>query len=219
MTLLGVRLYGMAGFMRSKSVETLLRYGLQVFLFCALSAVIHPASAKSLPVNNRLGGDFELASTLADAKGKPGQVAKLSDFQGKVVLLNFGYTHCPDICPMVLARMTQVVKRLGDDADSVQGLFVSFDPQRDTATRLQEYLAYFNPGFVGFTGSEPQIAKAAQKYGVIFMPQQDDSAAGLLFAHSDFIYLLDQQGRVRALFATDTPLQKMVDDVRSLISE
>ncbi|MCG8316295.1 MAG: SCO family protein, partial [Pseudomonadales bacterium] len=157
--------------------------------------------------------------TLADNKGNPGGVAKLSDFQGKVLLLNFGYTHCPDICPMVLARMTQIVKRLEGDADAVKGVFVTFDPQRDTATRLKEYLGYFNPDFVGFTGSEQQIAEAAKRYGVIFMPQQSESAAGLLFAHSDFIYLLDQKGRVRALFATDTPLREMVDDVRSLINE
>ncbi|MDX1695142.1 MAG: SCO family protein, partial [Ketobacteraceae bacterium] len=69
--------------------------------------------AKPLPVNTRLGGDFSLPSTLADTEGNPGKVANLSDFRGKVVLLNFGYTSCPDICPMVVARMTQVVKRLG----------------------------------------------------------------------------------------------------------
>lgn len=177
------------------------------------------ALAKPLPVNNRLGGDFELPSTLEDSAGEPGAIAGLSDFKGKVILLNFGYTHCPDICPMVVARMTQVVKRLGDDAKEVQGLFVTFDPKRDTVARLAEYLRYFNPSFVGFSGTQQQIAAVAKQYGVIYMEQKGDSAAGTLFSHSDFIYLLDRRGRVRALFATDKPLQEMVDDVRSLIDE
>lgn len=192
-----------------------IRY-LVVVCVLALSAGVW---AKPLPVNTRLGGDFELPSTLKNAEGAPGAPAKLSDFEGKVVLLNFGYTHCPDICPMVVARMTQVVKRLGEDAKEVQGLFVTFDPTRDTVTRLAEYLNYFNPGFVGFSGTEAQIKQVAKQYGVIYMPQQSDSAAGTLYTHSDFIYLLDRQGRVRALFATDKPLQDMVKDVRSLIDE
>lgn len=177
------------------------------------------AWADPLPVNTRLGGDFQLPSTLANDEGKPGKPASLSDFQGKVVLLNFGYTHCPDICPMVVARMTQVVKRLGDEAKEVQGVFVTFDPARDTVERLHEYLQYFNPGFVGFSGTEEQIKQAAKQFGVIYMPQRGDSAAGTLFTHSDFIYLLDRKGRVRALFATDKPLQDMVKDVQSLIDE
>lgn len=193
--------------------------GLRTLLGCILLSAATLAWAKPLPVNTRLGGNFELPSTRMDAEGKPGKPANLSDFHGKVVLLNFGYTHCPDICPMVVARMTQVVKRLGKDASEVQGVFVTFDPGRDTAERLHEYLQYFNKDFVGFTGTPEQIKEAAKQFGVIYMPQRGDSAAGTLFTHSDFIYLLDRQGRVRALFATDKPLQDMVQDVRSLISE
>lgn len=175
--------------------------------------------AKPLPVNTRLGGDFSLPSTLATDEGTPGKVASLSDFRGKVMLLNFGYTSCPDICPMVVARMSQVVKRLGDDAKHVQVVFVTFDPERDTVERLDEYLGYFNPDFVGFSGTEEQIKQAAKQFGVIYMAQRGESAAGTLYTHSDFIYLMDRKGRVRALFATDKPLQEMVDDVRSLIGE
>ena len=175
------------------------------------------AFAKPLPINKHLGGDFALPSTQKAESGELGKIARLSDFKGKLLLLNFGYTSCPDICPMVVARMTQVVRRLGDDAAQVQGLFVTFDPARDTVDRLQEYLHYFNPSFVGFSGSTEQITAAAKQFGVIYMPRQEQSAAGLLYSHSDFIYLLDRQGRVRALYATDTPLQKIVDDIRSLL--
>ena len=193
--------------------------GFKYLLTGMLLILTFSAWAKPLPVNTRLGGDFTLTSTLEDSEGKPGRAASLSDFHGKVMLLNFGYTSCPDICPMVVARMSQVMKRLGEDADKVQVLFVTFDPERDTAERLDEYLGYFNPGFVGFTGTEDQIKQAAKQFGVIYMPQRGESAAGTLFTHSDFIYLLDRQGRVRALFATDKPLQEMVDDVRSLLDE
>lgn len=193
--------------------------GLRIVLGIVFMGLMGVAVAKPLPINTRLGGDFQLPSTLKGEDGEPGKVASLSDYHGKVVLLNFGYTSCPDICPMVLARMTQIVKRLGEDAAEVQGVFVSFDPERDSAARLSEYIPYFNKGFVGFTGSEEQIAAAAKQYGVIYMPQRGESAAGVLFSHSDFIYLLDRQGRVRALFATDEPLEKMVKDVRGLIKE
>ncbi|PIE42125.1 MAG: photosynthetic protein synthase I [Gammaproteobacteria bacterium] len=190
-----------------------------VFTSLCGHALLSQAATKPLPVNTRLGGDIELPSTLAGADGQPGKIARLSDFRGKVVLLNFGYTSCPDICPMVLARMAQIVKRLGDQANQVQGVFVSFDSKRDSAERLKEYIAYFNRHFVGFTGTEEQIAAATRQYAVIYKAQQSDSAAGVLYSHSDYIYLLDREGRVRALFATDTPLQQMVQDVRSLLAE
>ncbi len=180
-----------------------------VALICCLPLL---AVASSLPVNTRLGGDFELPSTLDDS-------TRLSDFKGKVVLLNFGYTHCPDICPMVLNRMASLLNELGEERARVQPVFVTFDPARDTRERLREYLAYFGDDFVGFTGSEEQLAKVARQYGVVAIPQQSDSAAGTLFTHSDYIYLLDQQGRVRALFAKSDAMDDMVEDVESLLEE
>lgn len=186
----------------------------------ALTGVGWGVHAKPLPINSKLGGDFELTSTHSQKPGSTEfRTAKLSEFKGKVILLNFGYTSCPDICPMVVARMTQVLKRLGDDISGVQSVFVTFDPERDTAARLKEYLAFFDESMVGFTGELEAIRKVAKQYGVIFMPTQGKSASGTLYAHSDFIYLLDKQGRVRALFATDKPLADMVKDVRDLLSE
>lgn len=181
-------------------------FGLYIAAFSALS------SASSLPVNTRLGGDFTLPST-RDA------VDSLSDLQGKVVLLNFGYTSCPDICPMVVARMTQLLRQLGDARQDVEAVFVTFDPERDTLEHLRAYLAYFDERLIGFSGTPEQTRKVAKQYGVVYLPRQDESALGTLYAHSDFIYLLDRQGRVRALFATDKSLPDMVDDVRSLLSE
>lgn len=172
--------------------------------------------AKELPVNTRLGGDFQLQSTVAAQD-------QLSDFKGRLVLLNFGYTSCPDVCPMVLSRMTQVMNALEEDSKEtrarVQPLFVTFDPARDTVERLQAYLQHFGKDFIGMTGTPEQVADVAKRFGVVYLPQKSDSAAGTLFAHSDYIYLLDDQGRVRALFGSKDPIDEMVDAVESLLDE
>ncbi len=170
------------------------------------------ALAKELPINTRLGGDFELVST------EPGQ-NKLSVFKGKVVLLNFGYTSCPDVCPMVLTRMGKVLNELENERSQVQPVFVTFDPARDTVERLQAYLQYFGKDFIGMTGTPEQISQVARQYGVVFLPQKSESAAGTLYAHSDYIYLIDQQGRVRALFSSKEPVDDMVDAIESLLED
>lgn len=166
--------------------------------------------AQELPINTKLGGDFTLPSTR-------GKEVSLSDFKGKVVLLNFGYTHCPDICPMVLNRMTRVMKELGSDGKSVQPVFITFDPKRDTVERLQQYLPYFGEEFIGFTGTAQQIAEVSKQFGVIAIPQKSESAAGVLFSHSDYVYLLDKQGRVRALYGKDDSIADIAKDAESLI--
>jgi protein SCO1/2 len=168
--------------------------------------------AGELPVNTRLGGDFQLESTRNGVQG-------LTDFKGRVVLLNFGYTNCPDICPMVLNRMALVMNELDGERDKVQPVFITFDSERDTRARLREYLGFFGEDFIGFTGTAAQLSAVAKKYGVIYVPQQSDSAAGTLYAHSDYVYLLDQQGRVRALFGKDDSTKNMVAGIESLLED
>jgi protein SCO1/2 len=162
-----------------------------------------------MPVNSRMGGDFVLPSTL-------GQPLDTRSLRGKLVLLNFGFTSCPDVCPMVLARLRQAVKELGDDAEGVQVVFVSFDPARDKLPAIKAYLEHFDPAFLGATGSEVQIATVAARYGVVYLKENSDSAAGYGFAHSDYIYLLDTDGRVRKLYGGDTKTAEIVSDVRLL---
>lgn len=184
----------------------------QVMLAMALLVVMPLASAEPLPINTRLGGDFTLSSTREDTQS-------LSSFKGKLVLLNFGYTHCPDVCPTVLHRMSQVMRALEKDASKVQALFVSFDPARDTVAHLKSYVTAFYPEMIGMTGTPDQIAATAKQYGVIYFEEPSTSAAGKLFAHSDFIYLLDTQGRVRALFNNEQSISAMADTVRQLLRE
>ena len=178
-------------------------------LFLALAACAEPT--KELPVNTRLGGDF----TLTDHNG---EAFRLADQQGRVVLMFFGYTHCPDICPATLARVAQVYRNLREagDADRVQLLFVTFDPARDTPEHLREYVPWFKADVIGLTGSEEQVRAVAEQYGVVFL-KTGEGEPGYDFTHSDYVYLLDQQGRVRKLYPSDFNIEEVTDDVQSLL--
>lgn len=189
-----------------------MRKSLQFMTVVGMLMLAFSVRAEPLPVNTRLGGDFTLSST-------QGEMQSLSSFRGKVVLLNFGYTHCPDVCPMVLHRLSRVMRLLGADAKQVQAVFVSFDPARDTVPHLKAYVTAFHPDLIGMTGTPDQIAAAAKQYGVVYFEEPGDSAAGKLFGHSDFIYLLDRQGRVRALFNNEQSVDAMADTVKQLLVE
>ncbi len=165
--------------------------------------------ANDLPINTKLGGDFSLPSTLGKDTG-------IQAFKGKVVLLNFGFTHCPDVCPMVLNRMAQVMGAKAKFAETVVPVFITVDPERDTVAHLAEYLRFFHPGFVGFGGTQEALQAVAKQYGVVVIPSQSKSGSGVNFTHSDFIYLLDQNGRVRALYSQKDSIESIVNDVESL---
>ncbi len=184
----------------------------QSALLLVIWALVSVVRAETLPVNTRLGGDFTLLST------RGGQQS-LSAFRGKVVLLNFGYTHCPDVCPTVLHRLSRVMRSGVVDTSQVQAIFVSFDPARDTIPHLNTYVTAFYPDMVGMTGTPEQISLAAKQYGVVYFEEPGDSAAGKLFGHSDFIYLLDRKGRVRALFNNEQSVESMATTVKQLLGE
>lgn len=186
--------------------------GIVVVIVATLLAMQWQARQRALellPVNTRMGGDFVLPST----RGAPLDTATL---RGKVVLLNFGFASCPDVCPMVLARLRQVVKTLGPDAAGVQVVFVSFDPARDTVASLKPYVEHFHPDFVAATGSEAEIAAVAARYGVVYLKEDHGSAAGYGFAHSDYVYLIDAAGHVRKLYDTRARTDEIAADVRLL---
>ncbi len=146
-----------------------------------------------------IGGDF----TLTGSDGKP---FEMSSLRGKTVLLFFGYTSCPDICPTTLGALAQAYRELGKDdagektADKVKTVFVSVDPEKDTPEKLREYLDYFAVPAVGLTGTPEQLAAVAKQYGASYERVESDSAAGYLIEHSTYLYLIDPVGRVRHLF-------------------
>jgi len=142
---------------------------------------------------------------------------RLSEMHGKVVALFFGYTSCPDVCPTTLAELKQALEKLGNKADQVQVLFVTVDPQRDTPERVQEYVNHFNPAFVGLSGSESDLAKVWNDYGVFVETVDGGSAAGYLVNHTARVTLIDQQGNLRVSFPFETPVEDVVHDLNLLL--
>jgi protein SCO1 len=159
------------------------------------------------------GGDFRL-------QGRDGPVA-LSDFRGKAVLLYFGYTACPDICPTNLAVIAYALKQLAPaERARVQVVFVSVDPGRDHPERLAEYAAYWDPTFLGVTGTEQDVAAVARQYGAAYrIVEQSGSAMGYLVDHSAFTYVIDAQGGLVATLPHATPAAELLSLLRPLLAE
>lgn len=141
------------------------------------------------------------------------------DFRGKPVLLYFGYTHCPDICPTTLARLRAVKEALGADGDKVQVLFVTVDPARDTSTELATYVHAFDPGFVGLRGTPAQTEALAKRYRVSFTRQGSEPDGGYTMSHSSAIFIFDARGRARLLANEDSPVDDFAADLPKLIAE
>jgi len=154
--------------------------------------------------------------TLTDQDGQP---FRLADARGKGLLLFFGYTHCPDVCPTTLAKVATADRLLGSEAEDVDVAFVTVDPQRDTAAYLKRYMALFNPHFYGLTGSPAALHALYSAYHVWFqkVPNNKASADGYLMAHTSTIYFIDRSGDLRVVHDwTDTP-QVIAHDMRVLI--
>lgn len=142
-----------------------------------------------------IGGDF----TLLDGNGK---TVSAADFRGRYMLVYFGFTHCPDICPTTLLIMKNALDKLGDKKKSVVPVFISLDPERDTPKAVKRYISNFGDTLVGLTGTPAQVRTAADAYRVYYNKvEQEGSVAGYLVDHSSFIYLMDPKGRYIAHFS------------------
>jgi len=140
---------------------------------------------------------------------------KLADFRGKVVLIYFGYTHCPDVCPTTLARMNQVLGLLGADAAKVQVLWMTVDPERDTPTLLSNYVPAFDPSFIALRGSAKETDRVTHAYAIEYQILHHDGQ--VLVDHSAHGYLLDRAGRVRVRLDYDMSAEQIAEDVRSVL--
>ena len=155
--------------------------------------------------------------TLTDQDGRP---LKLSDLRGRAVMLFFGYTHCPDICPLSMGEFKAVKKVLGDRGDEVAFVMVSLDPSRDTPEVMKRYVEAFDPDFIGLTGDENTVHSASADYGVQFEKQKPPgTAATYLIAHTAFSYLLDRQGRWRMTYPFQTPADLVAGDIVRILDE
>lgn len=143
----------------------------------------------------------------------------LSDLRGQVVMLFFGYTSCPDICPLALADIKQVEQKLGAQAAETAVVFVSLDPERDTPEKLATYMDAFDPSFIGVSVPSDQLEQVKKDFGVYSKKVEVDasqSAAGYLIEHTGWTYVIDKQGNLRVIFATDVPIADRVEDVSYL---
>jgi len=164
----------------------------------------------SLPVLADIGGDFELT-------GSGGTHIALKNYRGQVVILFFGYTYCPDVCPTSMYTLKRAMDLLGPVSEQVQVLMVTVDPERDSADHLQKYVSHFHPRFIGLSGKPKEIDRVAKAYLVHY--EKDASiGATYLVGHSAFFYLLDQQGRVRVLHDPRSTPENIAADVQRLLA-
>jgi protein SCO1/2 len=139
-------------------------------------------------------------------------------YRGKWQLVYFGYTFCPNSCPTALMDISLVLARLGSEANMIQPLFITVDPQRDTPDVLQQYTRSFDPRIIGLSGDEQQIAAAAQAYGAYYTPRKTrQGAEDYLIDHSSYIYLMDPHGGFARGFDADTPPDRMAQEVHELV--
>lgn len=164
----------------------------------------------SLIESQEVAPDFRLTT-------QHGQTASLSDFRGKLVVLYFGYTFCPDVCPATLAEVNNALGQLGEKSDEFQVIMVTVDPERDTTKTLAEYLAHFNPDFLGLTGTQEEIAQAASAYGVYYAKSEGTAATEYLVDHTASLFVIDQLGYLKLILPFGTSSDDMADDFVQLM--
>jgi len=150
--------------------------------------------------------------------GSNGEKLSLRAYLGKVVIVEFGYTFCQEVCPITLAHLTEVYKKLGSAAREVQLIYVTVDPARDSPERLREHLAVYNPSFLGATGSPEELVAVQKAYGVVAKRVVSNyQAQGYAVDHSSSLYLVDRQGKLRGLVPFGTPADDIVHDLELLL--
>ena len=159
-----------------------------------------------------VGGDFSLTTHM-------NSTYSLSDSRGKVVLLFFGFTHCPDICPMTLSTIQTVLDQLGDQATQVQPLLITVDPRRDTPEILKNYLQWFGNNFIGLTGTTNEVDKVVKQYGGFYSYEGDTGSTAYNVDHTSNLYLIDTNGVVTNIMPFGLPPQAIVEFVEKLLAE
>lgn len=184
---------------------------LGILLLTACGGHESPSPYHAIDVTPQLGqADFRLV----DFNGKP---RRLADFRGKVVALFFGYTHCPEVCPTTLASLAKVMRMLGKDADRVQVLFVTVDPERDKPELLAKFIPYFYPSFLGLSGDAQAIAQAAKAFGVVY-EKQYYKKGGYTMLHSDSTFLIGTKGQPLLLSRYGQPVELLAQDIKLLLA-
>ncbi|RQO59301.1 SCO family protein [Paucibacter sp. KBW04] len=162
------------------------------------------------------GAEYARNLSLSDQEGR---ARSLAEFKGKVVVVFFGYTQCPDVCPTTLAELAEVKRSLGADGERVQGVFVTVDPERDTAPLLKAYLASFDPSFVALRGSEEQTKAMAKEFKIFYAKVPGKTPESYTMDHTAASFIYDTQGRVRVFSRYGSGAQALSDDIKILLAE
>lgn len=148
-----------------------------------------------------------------------GQQRSLKDFRGKVVVVFFGYTQCPDVCPTTMQEMAEVKKLLGPDGDRLQSIFVTVDPERDTPEMLKAYMGNFDPTFLALRGTPEQTTAVAKDFKIYFKKVDGQTPTSYTMDHSAGSYIYDTQGRLRVYYRYGSGVEALAADVRTLLKE
>jgi protein SCO1/2 len=192
-------------------LTTICRFSFAAVLGLLLAAC--GAGAPKFKSTDVTGADYGKALELTDHTGKP---RHLEDFRGKAVVLFFGFTHCPDVCPTTLVDVSNALKTLGPDAGRVQVLFVTVDPERDTPDALAKYVTAFDPRFLGLRGDAAATQRAAKEFKIYYEKRKSGDSYSV--DHSGQSYVLDPQGRLRLLVRPDRIAEDLPADLRTLLS-
>jgi len=170
-----------------------------------------PAS-KQIPIaGKQFGGEFTL-------QPEGGKAVSLSDFEGKVVVMYFGFASCPDVCPTSLAIIGSAMKSLSDEeAADVQGIFISLDPERDTKEKLDQYASYFHKNFIGVTGTVEQVTKVARQYGTYFTKVAGSSELNYLIDHTSATFIIDRDGKFAASNSHGATAEEIAASIRKAL--
>jgi len=161
------------------------------------------------------GATFARQFTLSDHNA---QIRTLGDFKGKVVVIFFGYASCPDICPSTLSRLAAVMTALGPESEKVQVLFVTVDPERDTADRLRDFVPWFHPSFLGLRGNAQETKAVSEEFRIFSARREVGSQLGYVLDHSSGAYVYDPAGRIRLYVKDTASVEEIVADIRLLLS-
>ncbi|HYX64229.1 MAG TPA: SCO family protein [Burkholderiales bacterium] len=183
-------------------------------IICSLALLAGCDSRPKFKSTDITGADYGQSLELADTSGK---LRHLSDFRGKAVVVFFGFTHCPDVCPTTLADLSRVMEALGADADRVQVLFITVDPERDTPEDLGKYVHAFDPRFVALRGDAETTQRVAKDFKIYYEKRKQGDSYTV--DHSAQSYVFDPRGRLRLLVRPQDITADLPDDLRTLLKE
>jgi protein SCO1/2 len=161
------------------------------------------------------GADYGRNLALSDQNGK---LRTMADFKGKIAVVFFGYTQCPDVCPTTMAELAQVKKAMGADGERIQGIFITVDPERDTAEVLKGYMASFDPSFIALRGTPEQTAAIAKDFKVFYAKVPGKTDGSYTMDHTAGSYIFDTQGRLRLFTRYGSGAEALASDIKTLLA-